>query len=352
LREVAERARQSERRFRSEAEARATFAQALLLINRGRQPEAERLMSKIQMDAIEPSLDAAGVFRCLGEWKVTQGNWGEASGYFLRTLLANQVDRTDKTQATTWDLLRASPALVAAGSPERYHKFVGETLLHYSGTEDPVAAEQIIKTCLLLPADTAALRRLNPFAELVEKTVTGSASAGAGAEGYAWRTFSLGLFYYRLGDYAKASEWAEKSLNGSDRTPSRVAMVHVLLAMNQAKLGQLESARRELAVGQKLIEQKLPDGLRNVPDLGTSTTGYWHDWVMGQILLREASQAVTEKSPLLETGKLGAPAPRVLDTVLDFSLSSPEGGEGRGEEADGFSSSNPLTPTQVRALNP
>jgi hypothetical protein len=34
-----------------------------------------------------------------------------------------------------------------------------------------------------------------------------------------------------------------------------------------------------------------------------------------------------------------------LDTVLDFSLSSPEGGEGRGEEADGFSSSNPLTPT-------
>jgi hypothetical protein len=34
-----------------------------------------------------------------------------------------------------------------------------------------------------------------------------------------------------------------------------------------------------------------------------------------------------------------------LGTVLVISLSSPEGGEGRGEEADDFSSSNPLTPT-------
>ena len=34
-----------------------------------------------------------------------------------------------------------------------------------------------------------------------------------------------------------------------------------------------------------------------------------------------------------------------LEMVLVFSLSSPEGGEGRGEEADGFTGSNPLIPT-------
>ena len=34
-----------------------------------------------------------------------------------------------------------------------------------------------------------------------------------------------------------------------------------------------------------------------------------------------------------------------LEMVLVFSLASPEGGEGRGEETDGFTGSNPLTPT-------
>ncbi len=34
-----------------------------------------------------------------------------------------------------------------------------------------------------------------------------------------------------------------------------------------------------------------------------------------------------------------------LDTVLVFSLSSPEGGEGWGEEVNGFPGSKPLSPT-------
>jgi len=37
-----------------------------------------------------------------------------------------------------------------------------------------------------------------------------------------------------------------------------------------------------------------------------------------------------------------------LEIVLVFSLASPEGGEGRGEEADGFTGSNPLTLINIK----
>ena len=65
-------------------------------------------------------------------------------------------------------------------------------------------------------------------------------------------------------------------------------MAHVVLAMSYAKLDQPDKAHSELAIGREAIGKKIPDRLGKIPDLGRPYTGYWHDWVMGSILLGEA----------------------------------------------------------------
>jgi tetratricopeptide (TPR) repeat protein len=292
-RHEAEKARSSEARMRGEADARAVIAQAALLMSRDKTAEADELMSRIEIPVIQPSLEAAGVFRRLGEWNVTQGRWPAAADRFLKLVQANQVDKTDKSEQATWDLLRAGPTLIAAGEMEPYRQFIQATLAHFAGTADPVAAEQIIKISLLLPADAATVRQLEPFAKVVEESMAGK-NPGAAVDVYrfAWRAFSLSLLNYRRGDYADAVIWGQRCLNSSDQTPSRIAMTHVILAMSYAKLDQPGQALSELAAGCEAIHKKLPNGLGKISDLGWANTGLWHDWVVASTLLNEAEGVV------------------------------------------------------------
>jgi hypothetical protein len=284
-------ARHESDHLRSEAEARATIAQAALLLSRNKSAEAGQLVGKIQIPVIEPSLEAASVFRSIGEWNGLQGRWQAAADYFLKTLQANRVDKTDKTEEATWDLLRAAPALIAAGDLDGYHRFIQESLAHFSGTEDPVAAEQIVKISLLMPADAATLQRVQPFARTVEESMSGK-DPNQNAYVFAWRDFSLCLFCYRSGDYANAVVWGGRSLNSPSQTPSRNAMTHAVLAMAYAKLDLSDQARQELEAARKSINEKLPDGLKKIAELGTFNTGFWHDWVIGYLLLHEAVEIV------------------------------------------------------------
>jgi serine/threonine protein kinase len=293
LRQEAECARAGEQQLRNEADARAVIAQAALLLNRNETAASDQLVDKIQVPVVEASLEAAGVFRKLGEWNVLQGQWKAAADRFSKLVRANQVDKADKTDQATWDLLRTAPALIAAGDMDRYHRFVKESLDHFSGTTDPVAAEQVVKISLLVPADATTIRELQPFANALDQSMAGKNPLDP-ANGYlfSWRDFSLCLFCYRSGDYANAVIWGERSFNYSSQTPSRVAMTQAVLAMAYAKLGLPDQSRQQVDAARKSINEKLPNGLDNVAELGTFDTGFWHDWVIGYLLLHEAEETV------------------------------------------------------------
>lgn len=68
-------------------------------------------------------------------------------------------------------------------------------------------------------------------------------------------------------------------------------MTHLVLAMAYGQIHQTEAARTELAQGRELTEQKLPRGLEGdwFPGMGDCNSGFWHEWVMAYVLLREAS---------------------------------------------------------------
>ena len=293
LREEAEKTRNNETRLRREAEARAKIAQAAVLLNRGKPDEADQLVEKIQIPVTEPSLEAAGVFHGLGDWNVTQGRWQAAADRFLELLQANQVDKSDLTDEATRDLLRAGPTLVVAGDMTHYRQLVQEVTDRFASTTNPVAAEQVIKVSLILPANPATIKSLEPLAGVVEQSIAGvNPSSSRNSYMVAWRALALSLFEYRRGSFTNAVVWGQKCLGYSDHTPTRVAMSHLILAMALERDHQPDAARFELVQGRELVEPKFPNGLEKISNLGNDVLGLWYDWVIARILLNEATACI------------------------------------------------------------
>jgi hypothetical protein len=292
-RREAESARRVETELRAEADARANISQAALLISRNEMTGADHLVNKILVPVVEPSLEAAGVFHTLGNWNVTQGRWQVAADRFLQLEQANQVDKSDLTADETRDLLGAGPALIVAGDLKKYRQFVQVTLHRFADTSDPVAAEEVMKNSLILPADTTTLQELEPLVILLQSSVAQNGPEVAKNDySIPWQSLALSLYEYRCGNFTNVIIWGQKCLAYSNPTPPRVVMMHIVLAMAYARLNQPENARLELAAGRGPIEKRLPNGPEKIVDLGRASTGNWHDWVIAYFLLHEAEMLV------------------------------------------------------------
>ncbi len=289
LRLEAESARQTETRLRSDAEARTRIAQAAVLLNRGKPEQADQLVDQISMPATEPSLEAAYVFRALGEWNALLGRWSQAADRLLNLVRANQLDKTDMTDIATRDLLRVGPVLVAAEQQASYRAFVAEITARFATTQNPVAAEHVMKVGLVAPVDPATFQSLVPMAAVVEQSIT---EPNSPRETYmvAWRVFALALFEYRRGDFDRTLVWGRKGLGYAEQTPTRLAMTHAVLAMALRQQGHPTAAEVELVAARELVAAQFPEGLMRVADVGGDGPGHWHDWVMAYLLLREAEQ--------------------------------------------------------------
>ena len=292
-RREAENARRVETELRAEADARAKISQAALLISRNDITGADHLVDNIQVPVVGSSLEAAGVFHTLGNWNVTQGRWKVAADRFLQLEQANQVDKSDLTADGTRDLLGAGPALIVAGDLKKYRQFVQVTLHRFADTSDPVAAEEVMKNSLILPADAMTLQQLEPMVKLLQSSVAQNGPAAAKNDyRVPWQALALSLYEYRCGNYTNVIVWGQKCLAYSNPTPPRVVMEHIVLAMAYASLNQQENARLELAAGREPIEKRFPDGPEKIVDLGRASTGNWHDWVIAYFLLQEAEKLV------------------------------------------------------------
>ncbi len=286
-RQTAERGRANEALLRQQAEARATIAQAAMLVGQNQFEEADRLVAGVAFP--ETVLAGETVFRPLGDWAAVQGRWQRAVEYFA--LLA-RVDQMETWDVATLDNTRCGVALVETGEKDAYEHFRRAAIALYASTGDPVVAERTVKNSLLLPADKEVLASLAPLAEIASKSIP-EANSPADNEPWggavAWRCVSLALMDYRQAQYSEAVGWCQRCLSYGTDNLARVATIHAILAMSCHQLGQPENARSELAQSRELIENKLVNGL----DLGGGgNQGYWFDWEVGNILLREAATLI------------------------------------------------------------
>ena len=278
-------AEQQQARLRLEAEDRARITQAAFFISQGKIDKADDLVNKVS--ALKPSLEAEAVLRTLGKWNALKGQWTQAEERFNLLLAA---DQKDNSWEITDDLLKAGPILVERGDMQGYEHFRRAAVARYQDTADPVFAERTLKISLLIPADAELMKFLKTLSEVSANSMEKPEQDPIME---AWRCVSLGLMAYRQGYMPTAKAWCRRCLAYPQYNPSRIATAHVIQAMACGQLGEVETARSELAQGRDLIAAEFAKGLGE----GNGNVGLWYDWLFARILFREAEALIETTSP-------------------------------------------------------
>lgn len=285
----AETARAREAHLREQAQARANVSQAAALLSEQRVEEADALLRKNPLESIEPSREAAGVFRTLGHWNAIYGRWDQAVQCYTLLDQANRLDDPVQTIEST-DLLAIAPVLRAYGGPGAYERFRRATLDRHLPVSNALQAEHLLKAALLAPAGTEVLSRLGDVAGICAS----DEPAGSQTPSYPeWNAFSLTLYHHRRNDPERALEWAARCLTYPDATGTRVSATLCLTAAARSRLGDSEGAARDLAKARWLIDRAPQSG----ESLGSpSEGGFWFSWLVARLLLEEAEAAVAKGS--------------------------------------------------------
>jgi hypothetical protein len=187
------------------------------------------------------------------------------------------------------DLLRLGPTFIAARDIPGYHHFVDNGIARFSNISNTIASEQVMKVCLICSPPDAKLPQLASLSAVLTRSIN-ETKPGQDQLMLAWREFSLSLYDYRRGNFNDAIRLLEKCLASSSYLPERTAMAHFVLAMAFYKTKQIAAARSELSQGQELIRKNCPAaaGKISISGMTPESTVYWYDWVIAQILQREA----------------------------------------------------------------
>lgn len=279
LRAEAQAARGEEQRLRLQADARENVARVAILLDQGRIEEAEALRKKFPLDAIEPSLEAAAVFRFLGDWHANHGRWQEGAQCYKLLMQANRLD--DPAKVLDRSDMIAIAAMLMDYREEDYMIFRKEVAEHYWEPKSKHQAEHLLKVCLIAPADTALLDRL-AFAV----KVLGDPKA---APLPSWAALSRGLYEFRSGNFDAALNTFKDAFTDRDIKDACRSSIHSVTSMIYGKKGMPEEARKELEISRDIIaETRGGEYVR-----GGSIPPIWFDWIIADVLHREAEMERT-----------------------------------------------------------
>lgn len=278
LKDEAQEARNEENRLRRQADARANIARAAFLLDQGRIDEADVLRQEYPLSSIEPSLEAAAVFRSLGDWNAEHGRRDQALQCFRLLRQANRQDAPQKI--LNGDDLMAIAAGLLRESKDEYVAFREEVLDRYTPAADAHKAEHLLKVCLIHPADAGILEKLSRDAETIGHPDRAPCPA--------WAAFSLSLYHLRRGDPALTLEACRTGLGRDDAKSSCVASLEAVSAMAHALEGDRNNAEASLA---RAIEIDKRCAGRDFAR-GEMIRPYWFDWANARLVIREAEERI------------------------------------------------------------
>ena len=278
LKEEAQAARSVENRLRRLADARANVARVAILLDQGRIEEADALRQEYPLSSIEPSLEAASVFRALGDWNATHARWDQALQCYKLLMQANRLDEPANVLQRA-DLIVIAACLLSY-QKEEYLAFREEVRQRYLVPTNSTQAEHLLKVCLLSPADDELLMRLQKPIEIMGDP--GSTLFPS------WSGLALGLYQYRCGEYNIALKTCATGLMDPDIKNSCRASILALWSMVHSKLGNSPRAAELLAQAKHVVADSAgTDAVR-----GSSIPPFWFDWMTAELLFEEAEQEI------------------------------------------------------------
>ncbi len=228
------------------------------------------------------------LYRALGEWHAIRGEWEQARNRFEYVHRLSQLHGGGQAI----DYLHTALASLKLGDESGFFRLRNQAISGFNSTTDTVSAEYVMKIALLRPASDISAAALEPFVQVLQRAL---ASAGPIQKGVftpaSWDAMLLGLLEYRRGNYAKAIDWCQRSLDPCTYVNMPTATDRVILAMSFHKLGDDATARSELDTARSFVQRGLD---RNF------VSWNWREWVYFRLLLQEADGLIPQ-APLPES---------------------------------------------------
>jgi len=162
-------------------------------------------------------------------------------------------------------------------------------------TTDLVAAEHVVKMCLLDEADPAILDALRPMAQLMRDNIDSKdLQTYSNIETRPWMAMSLATFDYRDSDFEKALAWCRKCEEMPKQVLSRIAGVKIIAAMALHRLRRHDEAKREFEEAARMIDAATPKVIVKKVESYDPSYGNWYAWAVTRVLRREA-EALLQK---------------------------------------------------------
>ena len=195
----------------------------------------------------------------------------------LERVAEDQNEWVKRQPDETWYWYNTVVLQAYLGNKEEYRRLCRGMLERFGDTSDLIIAERLVKACSLLPGVVEEREALTKLADRI-----GAAPPPALT---GWHYLTRGLADYRAGKYPEAAGWLEKSLM-NPMPVHGTAAARYLLAMAQQRQNQGDAARATLAKAQETTRQ--------IPGLEKSG-GRWLDWLINDLLRREAEMLLEEK---------------------------------------------------------
>jgi tetratricopeptide (TPR) repeat protein len=194
------------------------------------------------------------------------GQWGRAAAHTGKQILLCPSDNV------LW--MTHACFLLRADDTKGYRLACQEMIDKFGQTKNPIIAHRVAWTCFLMP-DAVSDQKL--LMELAQRSVDGAPEDP-------WTGITLGLAFYRAGQFEKAV----KKLQPYAEIGWCQIQVSLILAMAQERLGKTEEARRLLDKGVKQMEievaAKVRGPLRQMDNA--------HSWAAYEILRGEAEKVL------------------------------------------------------------
>jgi tetratricopeptide (TPR) repeat protein len=223
--------------------------------------------------------------RELGEWHAIRGEWEKARNRFEDVLQFQQPD----DWRSSGDYYHEALALLKLGDETGFARLRDAAINRFKGTTNEETARYVTKIVLLRPTSDTPATSLDPFVEVLSRTVAGAGQIKAGTTTpSSWDLMVLGLLDYRRGNYAKAMDLCRRSLETCTYVANPTVQDHVIRAMSFHKLGDDASARSELDGASSLVQNGLNIGFDK---------WNWREWVFARLLLQEADGLIPQAPP-------------------------------------------------------
>lgn len=166
-----------------------------------------------------------------------------------------------------------APLLLQLNDVDGYKLCRAQILREFEKTTDPVIAERMVITSLILPATGDEMKIISKMADVALGGDTNS-------DRYGFDLLAKGFAEYRLGHYKRSVELVRKAepmdLGSTCRTEA-----YFILAMARFKLNRLDDCRESYTNAMNSVKTKLA----HEGDLDEG----WNHWITAHMLMREAT---------------------------------------------------------------